>query len=900
MTATSLCFRQVGIESSLIRLIGRGLDTEHRLLVPPWLMHAPLAFAAYRAMQMGAAFMATAHNVKMWPGAMSDDVCEEGGVGGVDVKDAIETASWELAVCLVRVAVGAHLEFVATRAWKRVCRLEVRARLAQDACAVAVWTSVHVEHARRIVEGGALWSEPSLASVPSQYRECSLDHVIDERVVCGSSCRGTTAMHQLLTRCTNPASRGWTSTLHSVLAEEPSVVEVLRSATVVCLTGLHLLVEPPDRPHWRKRAAIMWRMQADVNSTELAIIFSNRPMITKEVVRRLVVTTLETSIALRHVVHHYGSMVGSVGMPPRAIPCQSVCRVMSTFCVAGELFGEDIVTPDASDALDRSLCGAFDEDPRVMQWLSKVIVHHPPSSALTEASVHHFTGFRHAFAPFWAFAMQRGLRPQRLDPTQYDAIHGLNPATALVASMNYDEALRIQRIVLQTPSLGVRTVADMWSHLSTLGCSVAARDSSDETTVDSILRRGSSNDAATLLLVARLMWLTEQLLVVDLCTPVRRVHAIAVLKRHGRVPDPLAMNAMNDDELVCMLDTLPAHATKLCVCTECKRVTNAAPTETIPTATRVFTEMGVSSVMLSTHSCGECVDTPYKPPRVTLHCARRSSAALRSAIAAEEEAVSLQIDSIGNKGGWETSECDDILRSIEHDRATSTRMRRDSRRALEQRRKATQCGESPLVMIPLLGRAVRIYGVWYTLCAICGTVTKLRHADWIGVNGACLVCARRMRNVTMTSFEPVTLDNDLTRGRRCRFCAKSVPCDDNGSSFRCYASPHDTFGANKRLPPWLRCTWWCPAHQRRWLANALMDMSTPSILAHIVQKAHPMIVSEALGHSSQASLDAQSHTEQQLITVKPAKNKRKRTVATMKRKTKSSALDSARSHCSSL
>lgn len=299
------------------------------------------------------------------------------------------------------------------------------------------------------------------------------------------------------------------------------------------------------------------------------------------------------------------------------------------------------------------------------------------------------------------------------------------------------------------------------------------------------------------------------------------------------------------------------------------------PPATPPTATRkdadgAFCEIGVSAVTVQRNADGTA----------ELFCSKRSSAALRSAIAAETYARNRHVDEdammvepeAGDEVGAEHDQAgmaavaaagpsSDAMAAMAHEGSVASRMRRDCKRALEQRRRAKLCGETPLLCIRLVGRAVRIYGAWYSICSFCATFVRVQPHNRIDAEVACLQCCETLQRERRAST-----DADASRPA-CRFCKKI----ESGRlhNYTMYHSPRDVSGPNLDRPPPLRTTSWCPVHNRSWLRSALSVLSTPQILAHIAVHARPVAqVPTAVATNAERGSTQEERPKRNLATIK--------------------------------
>ena len=68
------------------------------------------------------------------------------------------------------------------------------------------------------------------------------------------------------------------------------------------------------------------------------------------------------------------------------------------------------------------------------------------------------------------------------------------------------------------------------------------------------------------------------------------------------------------------------------------------------------------------------------------------------------------------------------------------KFRRDLKSCFEQSQQATSCGDVPLVCVPILGRAIRVFGSWYALCSMCGALARVTPASRFRDEICCLRC----------------------------------------------------------------------------------------------------------------------------------------------------------------
>ena len=129
---------------------------------------------------------------------------------------------------------------------------------------------------------------------------------------------------------------------------------------------------------------------------------------------------------------------------------------------------------------------------------------------------------------------------------------------------------------------------------------------------------------------ARIAALRATVLSYDLGEQTRRKQAHAICQRL------LLPLAPGEDPCVAVQTRLPKHATVLYCCSECRRVVNSVQDNT--GKDHAFNELGLSASML-TIDRGACCGH--------MRCAKRSSAALRTAVALEASAEHLRLEHLG-------------------------------------------------------------------------------------------------------------------------------------------------------------------------------------------------------------------------------------------------------------
>ena len=463
------------------------------------------------------------------------------------------------------------------------------------------------------------------------------------------------------------------------------------------------------------------------------------------------------------------------------------------------------------------------------------------------------TSFRTHFVPFWLHAMKHKVRSMRLDAPQHAALHDLNAATRLTRTLDEAEALAAQRAALEDPSAAILTLAEVGERL---GIRVAGSSSNGGTRgpADTLkaLEAAGAREAAKLLVHARVAWLGEQVLVVDLGARTRGLQIQALYRRLGH-PRAAALATMRPEEVPDVaLRELPIHATHLHACCQCKRFANAVVLDG-GKGGQTFNELGVAIAMVCTQCDGPDAGGTH------IRCAKRSSAALRSAVQFEEEMDTQQVEGCAR----DATAVATLMRQPKStgagnsDSGVAARVRRDAKNALEQRAKATACGQEPMLRVPAVGRAIRLWDSWYALCSCCGTFLKIQPHLRFGAELCCLRCDAEMLGVAATPEATATAAATAaaTAGAVCRFCGKSEVPGHAGARWKVIKAPLDVAGPNKSLPPPLKTVCYCAAHWRTWLPQAHRTLPTRVILSHLAHNAKPIAGAETSKRGACATAD---------------------------------------------
>ena len=643
--------------------------------------------------------------------------------------------------------------------------LTVKGRVAQlyfDAYATAVWTSAHAEYLAGVEAGIEEPPAPNVFAVPSAFTSMDLSDLYSRRLHPKSCPKATSPLLQLVARSTNPGARGWDPVLEASL-KTPGIRRVITREYEVCLSGLHPQLHPALRPNWQKRFNIIRVIAEKCSNDATNACIMKLAVQSKEVVRRMLASTMANSTAMHTALSRLGHPVRHLCQPPIQLPHAGMEAAMVAFVQAGASLAAGTYT-----LLHEAVAAKFVRAQRradglqwAMGWLGKGTMDVASRTTLVDIAGDVWaTAFKSNFISLWMHGMSKKLRISRLDPVQHSAVHSMNAVTKLCAALTEDDQLMVQRLVLQDPAAPTRTMAEVASILGILGESSIPNSFKNAPEAISVLATLGESNAAKLLAYARAAWVREQVVVVDFGDDVRLRQVETLMRRMRRKPTGSITDAYR---------VLPTHATCLCICTECQRVTNAHVFNCVADKPAgVFNEIGVSQSMIRWQYVG-------KSDKDCMHCSKRSSAALRTAMTFQEYMRKRKI---------EDEEVDDeALNTLMAPRAATSvesgiaaRVRRDAKNALEQRAVAAACGDSTMLTIPLVGRALRVYDSWYSLCSYCAAVTRVTAAHRYGSEVCCLRCDHQMLYRAEDGEGLVEKATEKMSERVCRYCGFGAQC----------------------------------------------------------------------------------------------------------------------------
>lgn len=798
--------------------------------------------------------------------------------------------SIEYAVASARVAFGAAMEVVASASAMLLCdtlhtpvegglRAARLSWLCHDSYMAALWTDAHANYMLDTLSGpvAGLRGPHISRGVPCIARTTSISMLPNISAKFEAYCASQTLdveskrLLSVLFRCGQSGSRGWDSALKDSLASD-GAQWVLHKAFKACLIGMHPQLHPSARPDWTQRAMIVRLLEERMSiADDMNHVISSCGTATKESIRLYMCSILHQIPATRSALATIHSSIGLLRSAPGELVPGSLASAAQNIVAAGTDLGEMLHTNSCvgrelvervksviqarigseprvrSRSIAHAMCQAQDKLYSVVynpSWFGRAMGGDTTAEVASNMHaalpmIHELVAraFRAQFVPFWIHGHGHNVRTSRLDESQHAAMRRTSALQRLISDIDAETILFIQRLVLRTPTAATSNLSEI-GHL--LGFSVENQALLDrpKTFEDAIAAvcELSPDAGSKLMLFGRIASLKNRLLSFSLGATTRKLQ-LAALKRRFEVE-------CDDDDVI---SVLPEHSHLLYLCLECKRVPNAC----VDAGTKMVShnEIGLAATMLRVGGVGDLPE---------VRCARRASAALRTALHKEDSAFKNRIELIEP-----TDQSIDRGIADNGDAAHAARLRRDLRTCSEQSARALACGDRPLVKISILGRAVRVNGKFYALCCFCASIVQVSQLKRYEGEICCCRCdasmlsAKHNCNESNATRVAVSVNTTSKRPRpqafahifpthelNCRFCNKSPPMSSTASRFKIVRAPHDNSGNNGRLPPPLRVVALCSSHWKPWVELGLQKLSMAVVFAHISEKAVPVFGAE--------------------------------------------------------
>lgn len=711
---------------------------------------------------------------------------------------------------------------------------QMLARMYKDSCCAATWTSAHAQYLHDLLTYKITSAGPSIHSVPSECCEVDLSELYSQSTAARrNSSPDSEALLVLMTRCTNPAARGWNSVLSNMLTDAIGTRRIVSNALLISLTGMHSCIHPASRLNWKDRLSLLLHFSIQGLFAQ-TMPMCNNPLAFKECVRRMVSNTTSSAYANNAALKHLEHPVSFLTASPFDLPLHGLEVSCLAFAEAGRTILQSRGATDVQEAINSAFKAMRAPCTSKHSVQNEALAFTPGYLGKGTASVHSKVpatsvvsatwsmAFRCNFIPFWSHSASLNTRAIRIDAHQHNAIHAMNAATKLTLVLTDAERMAIQRLALAKPSAGLMTIQEVSSAIGIPNVKGSSCNGGSKGPIDTIctLADAGAKGAACILQFCRTAHLLEDILIYDLGERTKNMHIKALYKR-------VLSNEVygGADTAEQMQAKIPEHASHLIACVTCKRVSNAMATDSGCKWGVNFSELGTSCTMMETDA--ETMET-------SLRCAKRSSASFKTASAFEKHMSDIAVESLQCNARAISAMC--VEKTIKAS-GIPARVRRDCKSAMEQRSSSLPCGLDRMLSIPIVGRAVRLWNEWYTLCVFCGCCIRFYPCNRFHTHICCLRCDYMMLNRKNDISPPLSTSASVA-APICRYCGRSDP-QRSGAKWRLVKSPLDESGENANKPPPLRTVYFCPKHFRSWIPACMKTMQTRIILSHIVYGAKP-------------------------------------------------------------
>ena len=788
--------------------------------------------------------------------------------------------------------------------WNRRMR-----QLCVDSFKASVWTSCHLScalqafYARGNDVLSSIIAPPNLCAVPNELCEYDMSNLyayrntdIHDFMNCFESRRSMggdgaidgTMLLSLMTRCTNPGSRGWGTIALQALTRSNLCKQIYKQSMIISISGMHSLVHPSMRPDWSVRNSLISSLKnslalAECKDIEVACMHAS-----KECVRRMTVSTcchtaMASTCALRRISHPVALLHGGNDVMPHAGlmgSCNIFCNVGCHIALEcrnqiaergpGSLLPNSIVM--STQEVASIVAKRFREAVEIHDDMVDIVKHWKISylgkgtasvvsrtTAVDMCASVWSAAFRTNFIPFWTHSSTHGVRSSRLDPVQHEAIHRMNKATELTNMLTDAQRCRINRMAMEHPSAALLTIEEAYDHILHPEHKHRALAPPKKKAMDmmkdpcqtiSTMEKYGALATAQLMCFCRTAWIKENLLVFDLGKKTAARQARVLLRRIFSDDEEMTTvcNACEDDDQIIekAMSCVPKHCTHAFACVQCKRVVNAMAVDGGCKWNIPFNELGTNKTMICSEKDGG---------EETIMCAKRMSASVRTALALEETMESEMTDT--KDIHWE--QVHNILEQSDMGSSSgvTSRMKHDARIGMEQRACSMECGVEATFSVLILGKMVRMWDEVYTLCSYCGCMVRVLPGNRMGTEFCCCRCdcsvlGRDPHHQQQQEHQQEVVDSTMPSSKRkastrpmerdavsvCRFCCKQNTAS-SGVPWKRIKAPLDMSGVNADLPPPLRSICLCPSHYRSWVPSVIKTMPTRVILSHILYGAKP-------------------------------------------------------------
>jgi hypothetical protein len=565
---------------------------------------------------------------------------EDGKVPGLSETCAVNYESQRCMVCAIaRMQYGATLEAVLSLESLIMFGIHQRSRgskfgrICSDACKVAAFTSAHAEYVNDVQNGLEEPCLPSLLTVASVASELDLSDLLQRQGRVKGLKKVPATIVTLLHKLQTSTLINFETILKRSIKECPCLKTLITNSYIVSASGLHEHLHPAIRPPWCERF-IYIRIIKHSMSSRFGDFCSRCYSATREVLRRNVIDSYASLIANKRAMASRKIPIGLVCTPPFKAPEWGLeCCQRLILEALRKILEEHAMTRDGrSMSPPHHPPSSFEEcflqqlnsimSTSMVEWLSK-----PPLGTLLKPSFVNVAGemwlaaHRAVASPMYVHAYAHGHRLSRFDTSLHRAALDMNALSKLVNTLTERQLLCVQNLALNDPQSGVLSMEEIGTRLG-----IQVRGIRGVKNLHEVLNCIPNGEAAAMLFAyARVAWLKEEMLTIDLGPISARKQTIGALRR---LSHPMLQEALDTPvetfNVAHFTAGMPVHAHTLFLCAECRRICNATHVDGLRSGVS-FNELGLSSCMVCRES-----DSQWH-----LRCARRASAALRTAQSAE-------------------------------------------------------------------------------------------------------------------------------------------------------------------------------------------------------------------------------------------------------------------------
>lgn len=286
-------------------------------------------------------------------------------------------------VCLARLLLGACCEAFAALRSSEISKPGTRpqavgtyqemARLYKDSCHAAVWTSAHAHYIHDLLTYGITVDGPSIYSSENELAELDLSELYSHRFSSRQSdSSASNSLLSLMTRCTNPGSRGWDGILSTTLEENTGTKRICCNALMISLTGMNSCIHPALRLHWKSRLELSLHLGCKGLFNQM-LPLCNHPTAFKECVRRMVSNTTSSAYASNSALAHLEHPVAFLSSAPFQLPTYGLECSSNAFANAGRMIYESRGSTGIQDAIKHAFArmnptSSEEAQMGVLQW----------------------------------------------------------------------------------------------------------------------------------------------------------------------------------------------------------------------------------------------------------------------------------------------------------------------------------------------------------------------------------------------------------------------------------------------------------------------------------------------------------------------------------------------------